>query len=246
MHFFLPSSRCLKLSTGKLARFADGSAVGEIGETSVLVAVVSKNKPTSQSSFIPLTVDYRQKLSSAGKIPHNFLRRELGATEKETLTGRLIDRSIRPLFPEGYFYDTQMSCNLLSVDGINNPDVAAINTASAALHLSDIPWNGPIGAVRIAIMDEYDCIVNPTRREMNESLFHLILAANHKKNILMLEGYANKPILLSYLLKGIKTGLKETSLIIEGINKLNEPVKEKRIVEKFFKPTDKMMDAVKL
>eukprot|EP00064_Thunnus_orientalis_P011649 superscaffoldBa00001701_g11680 len=108
-----------------------------------MVTAVSKTKP-SPSQFMPLVVDYRQKAAAAGRIPTNYLRRELGTTDNEILTSRLIDRSIRPLFPAGYFYDTQILCNLLAVDGVNDPDVLAINAASAALALSDIPWNGPI------------------------------------------------------------------------------------------------------
>ncbi|KAH0507811.1 Polyribonucleotide nucleotidyltransferase 1, mitochondrial [Microtus ochrogaster] len=112
------TSRKLEISSGKLARFADGCAV--------------------------VQVDYRQKAAAAGRIPTNYLRREIGSSDKEILTSRVIDRSIRPLFPAGYFYDTQVICNLLAVDGINEPDVLAINGASVALSLSDIPWNGPV------------------------------------------------------------------------------------------------------
>uniref|UniRef100_A0A3P9M7R6 Exoribonuclease phosphorolytic domain-containing protein n=1 Tax=Oryzias latipes TaxID=8090 RepID=A0A3P9M7R6_ORYLA len=120
------SHRKLEISSGKFARFADGSAVAQLGETSVMVTAVSKTKPTS-SQFMPLVVDYRQKAAAAGRIPTNYLRRELGTTDNEILTSRLIDRSIRPLFPPGYFYDTQVLCNLLAVDGVNDPDVLAIN-----------------------------------------------------------------------------------------------------------------------
>ncbi|XP_032208060.1 polyribonucleotide nucleotidyltransferase 1, mitochondrial isoform X2 [Mustela erminea] len=136
-------SRKLEISSGKLARFADGSAVVQSGDTAVMVTAVSKTKP-SPSQFMPLVVDYRQKAAAAGRIPTNYLRREIGSSDKEILTSRVIDRSIRPLFPAGYFYDTQVLCNLLAVDGVNEPDILAINGASVALSLSDIPWNGPI------------------------------------------------------------------------------------------------------
>ncbi|XP_026987508.1 polyribonucleotide nucleotidyltransferase 1, mitochondrial isoform X3 [Sagmatias obliquidens] len=136
-------SRKLEISSGKLARFADGSAIVQSGDTAVMVTAVSKTKP-SPSQFMPLVVDYRQKAAAAGRIPTNYLRREIGSSDKEILTSRVIDRSIRPLFPAGYFYDTQILCNLLAVDGVNEPDVLAINGASVALSLSDIPWNGPI------------------------------------------------------------------------------------------------------
>uniref|UniRef100_A0A8B9XZW2 Polyribonucleotide nucleotidyltransferase 1 n=1 Tax=Bos mutus grunniens TaxID=30521 RepID=A0A8B9XZW2_BOSMU len=119
-------SRKLEISSGKLARFADGSAVVQSGDTAVMVTAVSKTKP-SPSQFMPLVVDYRQKAAAAGRIPTNYLRREIGSSDKEILTSRVIDRSIRPLFPAGYFYDTQILCNLLAVDGVNEPDVLAIN-----------------------------------------------------------------------------------------------------------------------
>ncbi|KAH7972249.1 hypothetical protein HPB52_009899 [Rhipicephalus sanguineus] len=123
----LSNDQTLKLSSGKLAKFADGSAVAQIGDTSVMVTVVSKRKPSSSASFLPLVVDYRQKAAAAGRIPTNFLRRELGPTEKEILTSRVIDRSLRPLFPAGYFYETQLVCNLLAVDGVNDPDIVSLN-----------------------------------------------------------------------------------------------------------------------
>lgn len=138
----------MNISTGQYARLADGSAVATLGDTSVMVTAVSKSKPTN-SNFLPLVVDYRQKSAAAGRIPTNFFRRELGPTEREILTSRVIDRSIRPLFPANFQCDTQIICNMLAVDGINSPDIISINAASAALSLSDIPWNGPVGAVRV-------------------------------------------------------------------------------------------------
>ncbi|XP_013914696.1 PREDICTED: polyribonucleotide nucleotidyltransferase 1, mitochondrial-like [Thamnophis sirtalis] len=140
-------SKKLEISSGKLARFADGCAVVKLGDTTVMVTAVSKTK-ASQSQFLPLVVDYRQKGAAVGRIPTNYLRRELRTTDHEILTSRLIDRSIRPLFPAGYYYDTQIICNLLAVDDAYSPEVQAINAASAALALSDIPWNGPIGKYR--------------------------------------------------------------------------------------------------
>lgn len=155
------------MSCGKYARFADGTAVASMGDTAVMVTAVSKAKASS-SSFMPLMVDYRQKYAAAGRIPTNFLRRELGKycrlnvsenninficfhlgpSEKEILSGRLIDRSVRPLFPEAFKCETQLVCNMLAVDSMNLPDVLAINAASLALSISDIPWGGPVGAVR--------------------------------------------------------------------------------------------------
>lgn len=143
----------IRISSGKYARFADGCSVVSVGDTAVMVTAVAKSKPSGgNNSFLPLVVDYRQKAAAAGRIPTNFLRRELGPSEKEILAARLVDRSIRPLFPADFRSDTQLVCNMLAIDSSNLPDVQAINAASAALALSDIPWNGPIGAVRVGLV----------------------------------------------------------------------------------------------
>ncbi|XP_026498883.2 polyribonucleotide nucleotidyltransferase 1, mitochondrial [Vanessa tameamea] len=209
----------LKLSTGKYARFADGACVATLGNTSVLSTVVSKAKQSS-SSFLPLVVDYRQKAAAAGRIPTNFLRKELGPTEREILTSRLIDRSLRPLFPQNYFFDTQIVCNMLAVDGTNLPETVAINAASAALALSDVPWNGPVGAVRLGQI-ENELIVNPTRRDLEKSSLNLVVAATTGNLVVMLEGHANI-ILQQDLLKAIKLGTKEAQAIVRSIEKLQK------------------------
>ncbi|KFO18495.1 Polyribonucleotide nucleotidyltransferase 1, mitochondrial [Fukomys damarensis] len=227
-------NRKLEISSGKLARFADGSAVVQSGDTAVMVTAVSKTKP-SPSQFMPLVVDYRQKAAAAGRIPTNYLRREIGSSDREILTSRIIDRSIRPLFPIGYFYDTQVLCNLLAVDGINEPDILAINGASVALSLSDIPWNGPVGAVRIGMIDG-QCIVNPTRKEISSSTLNLVVAGAPKSQIVMLEASAEN-ILQQDFCHAIKVGVKYTQQIIQGIQQL---VKEigvaKRTPQKIFTP----------
>lgn len=169
----------------------------------MLSTVVSKAK-AGPSSFLPLTVDYRQKAAAAGRIPTNFLRRELGPTEKEILTSRLIDRSLRPLFPKNYNYETQIVCTMLAVDSVNSPETVAINAASTALALSDVPWNGPVGAVRIGQIDN-EIIVNPTRKDMEKSELNLVVTAAASNLVVMLEGSANN-ILQQDLLKAIKLG----------------------------------------
>ncbi|XP_019372212.1 PREDICTED: polyribonucleotide nucleotidyltransferase 1, mitochondrial isoform X1 [Gavialis gangeticus] len=224
--------RKLEISSGKLARFADGCAVVQLGDTSVMVTAVSKTK-SSVSQFMPLVVDYRQKAAAAGRIPTNYLRRELGTTDKEILTSRVIDRSIRPLFPEGYYYDTQIICNILAVDGINDPDVLAINGASAALALSDIPWNGPIGAVRVGIVDG-QLVINPTRKEMSSSLLNLVVAGGPQSQIVMLEAAADN-VLQQDLCHAIKIGLKHTQQIIQSIQHMvKKQGTGKRAVETVF------------
>lgn len=197
------NNRNLKISSGKYARLTDGCAVGSIGDTSVMVTAVSKSKPSS-SGFVPLLVDYRQKSAAAGRIPTNYLRRELGVTEREILTSRLIDRSLRPLFCENYCYETQIVCNMLAVDGVNNPDVVAINAASAALALSDIPWNGPVGAVRVAYIDG-EVVVNPTRKELQGSDLNLVVTAAKQNLVVMLEGMYGLNLLWDDFEKAVKT-----------------------------------------
>ncbi|XP_062376402.1 polyribonucleotide nucleotidyltransferase 1, mitochondrial [Sardina pilchardus] len=235
--------RKLEISTGKLARFADGSAVVKLGETSVMVTAVSKMKP-SPSQFMPLVVDYRQKAAAAGRIPTNYLRRELGTTDHEILTSRLIDRSIRPLFPAGYFYDTQVLCNLLAVDGVNNPDVLAINAASAALALSDIPWNGPIGAVRMGLVDG-EFIVNPTRKQMSESTLDLIVAGALHSQVVMMEASGDN-VLQQDFCHAIKVGVKHIQQIVLGIQQLvREQKVVKRTPQKLFVAPPEIVDFVR-
>ncbi|NXW50834.1 PNPT1 nucleotidyltransferase, partial [Nyctiprogne leucopyga] len=235
--------RKMELSSGKLARFADGSAVVQLGDTAVMVTAVSKTKP-SASQFMPLVVDYRQKAAAAGRIPTNYLRRELGSTDKEILTSRVIDRSIRPLFPAGYFYDTQILCNLLAVDGVNDPDILAINGASAALALSDIPWNGPVGAVRVGLVDG-ETIINPTRKQLSSSALNLVVAGAPQNQVVMLEATAEN-ILQQDFCHAIKVGVKHTQQIIQGIQQL---VKErgvvKRTVQKLFVAPEEIVEYTK-
>ncbi|XP_022818079.1 polyribonucleotide nucleotidyltransferase 1, mitochondrial [Spodoptera litura] len=209
----------LNIKTGQYARFADGACVATLGNTAILSTVVSRAKQSS-SSFLPLVVDYRQKAAAAGRIPTNFLRRELGPTEREILTSRLIDRSLRPLFPQNYFFDTQIVCNMLAVDSTNPPETVAINAASAALALSDVPWNGPVGAVRIGQIDN-EVIINPTRKDLQKSILNLVVAATNRNLVVMMEGSA-QDILQQDLLKAIKLGTKEAQLIVRGIEKLQK------------------------
>lgn len=214
-----------------------------LGETSVMVTAVSKTKPTP-SSFLPLVVDYRQKSAAAGRIPTNFLRRELGPSEKEILTSRLIDRSLRPLFFDGYNYETQIVCNILAMDGYNNPDIISINAASAALSLSDIPWNGPVGAVRVGFIDG-EVLVNPTRKELQSSKLNLIVSATKQNLVVMLEGQADN-ILQQDLLKAIKIGTKEAQAVVNGIEKLQKECgKTKRVLEEQPKLPEEVIDAIK-
>lgn len=217
---------------------SDGSCVGKSGETHVLATVVSRTTPTA-TGMTPLTVDYRQKAAAAGRIPTNYLRREIGATEREILTSRVVDRSLRPLFKPGYLYETQIICNLMSVDGINDPEVLAINAASAALAASDIPWSDPVGAIRVGLDASNNVLINPTRRELNFCNLDMIVSGTDAKDIVMVEASTKEPVDLNYLLKALSKASKEISSICKGLKKLRESVcRGERVVEKLFVPSD--------
>src|SRR3989454_599796 len=139
----------ISIETGKVAKLADGAVIVSCGDTIVLVSAVSATAVKEGQDFFPLTVDYREKAAAAGKFPGGYFKREGRPTEKEILTSRLIDRPIRPLFPKGWYNEVQVQSIVLSADGENDPDVLAIVGASTALMTSDIPWAGPLGAVRV-------------------------------------------------------------------------------------------------
>ncbi|XP_076657193.1 polyribonucleotide nucleotidyltransferase 1 [Halictus rubicundus] len=221
----LSDGKTISLLTGKYARFASGNVIAKCGETSVMTTTVRKNE-AMHSHITPLTVDYRQKAAAIGRIPSNYFRRDLGHTEQEILTSRLIDRSIRPLFDKRYCYETQIVCNLLAVDGINDPEVLSINAVSAALSVSDVPWNGPVGAVRVGIIDN-QFLINPSRRDLHHSNLDLIVTCTSKSCIIMIEGSAND-VSEPDLRKAIRMGVKECQSIVSSIIQLRDRVgKEK-------------------
>ena len=139
----------ITFETGKIAKLADGAVTVRSGDTIILVTAVSVTKLREGQDFFPLTVDYKEKAAAAGQFPGGYFKREGRPSEKEILTARMMDRPLRPLFPKDYFFETQIITIMLSADGQNDPDMLSINGASAALTVSDIPFDGPIGAVRI-------------------------------------------------------------------------------------------------
>ena len=180
----------ISIDTGKIAKLADGAVIVSCGDTMVLVSAVSAAAIREGQDYFPLTVDYREKAAAAGKFPGGYFKREGRPTEKETLTSRMIDRPLRPLFPHGYFYDTQVISILLSADGENDPDILAINGASAALSVSDIPFAGPIGAVRVGRLNG-EFVANPTHTEREQSDLDLIYVGT-ENDVIMIEGAANE------------------------------------------------------
>jgi polyribonucleotide nucleotidyltransferase len=182
------AGRTLSLETGRLAKQSHGAVLAQYGETVVLATVVSAYKSRDKIDFLPLTVDYQEKTFAAGKIPGGFFKREGRPTEKEILTSRLIDRAMRPLFPKGYDKETQIVVNVLSIDRENDSDTLALIATSAALEVSDIPFEGPVAAVRMGRIDG-KLVVNPLISEMESSDISLVIAAK-PESIMMLEGGA--------------------------------------------------------
>ncbi len=180
----------LTLETGQVARQADGAVMATLGETVVLCAVTAAKSVKEGQDFFPLTVHYQEKFSAAGRIPGGFFKRERGATEKETLTSRLIDRPIRPLFPEGFYNEINVICQVLSYDGENEPDILAMVAASAALTISGVPFMGPIGAARVGYVDgEY--VLNPTTEQVAAGDLDLVVAATGNA-VMMVESEAKE------------------------------------------------------
>ncbi len=180
----------LSIRTGKLAKQASGSVIVQHGDTVVLVTVVSA-RDIRPIDFLPLTVEYQEKIYAAGRVPGNYFRREIGRpSEKETLTARMIDRPIRPLFPKGYRFETQLIATVLSMDKENDPDTLAMIGASAALEISDIPFAGPIASVRVGRIDG-ELTINPTIEECESCDINIIVAGS-KTGVVMVEGGSDK------------------------------------------------------
>ena len=186
--FALPDGREITIETGKLATQADGSVMIRMGKTMLIATVVSNKEPREGAAFFPLSVDYQEKFASVGRIPGNFFRREARLSDYEVLICRLVDRAIRPLFPDGYMNDTQVIINLISADEDAMPDAMAALAASAALSVSDIPWAGPISEVRVARING-QLVVNPGRSAMENADLDIIVAAT-LDNVMMVEGEA--------------------------------------------------------
>jgi polyribonucleotide nucleotidyltransferase len=180
----------ITFETGKLAKLADGAVVVSYGETVVIVTVVAESTIDDGQDFFPLSVEYRERAAAVGRIPGGYFKREGRPSEKEILTCRMTDRPIRSLFPKGFFYETQIITTLLSADGENEPDILSINGASAALMVSDIPFQGPAGAVRVGRVNG-QWVANPTHSQMQLSDIDLVYVGT-EKDILMIEGSAKE------------------------------------------------------
>ncbi|RSU46867.1 polyribonucleotide nucleotidyltransferase [Sphingomonas sp. S-NIH.Pt15_0812] len=211
--------KTLTLETGKVARQADGAVIATLGETVVLCAVTAAKTVKEGQDFFPLTVHYQEKFSASGRIPGGFFKRERGATERETLVSRLIDRPIRPLFPEGFYNEINCIAQVLSYDGENEPDIVAMIAASAALTISGVPFMGPIGCARVGYKNgEYQ--LNPTDAEVLDGDLDLVVAATHDA-VMMVESEA-KELSEDVMLGAVVFAHKASRQIVDAIIDLAE------------------------
>jgi len=215
----LSGGKRISFETGKLAKQAHGSTVVRIGDNVVLATAVANAEPREGIDFFPLTVDYREYTYAGGRIPGGFIKREGRPSEREILTSRMIDRPIRPLFADGFRCETQVIAFVLSADTENDPDVAAINGASCALALSDIPFLGPVGAVRVGLVDG-QFILNPTYGEIRDGLLNLMVVGSADA-IVMIEAGA-KEVKEETVVDAIEFAHAEIKKICAAINELRE------------------------
>src|SRR6185369_13339086 len=215
----LAGGKTISFETGKLAKQAHGSVVVRIGENVVLATATANPDPREGIDFFPLTVDYREYTYAGGRFPGGFIKREGRPSEREILTSRQIDRPIRPLFAEGFKCETQVIAFVLSADADNDPDVVAINSASAALTISDIPFLGPVGAVRVGLVNG-SFVINPTYTEMEESLLNIMVVGT-SEGIVMIESGA-KEVKEETVVDAIEFGHSEIKKICAAINELRE------------------------
>ena len=220
-------SQVLKIETGNIAKQADGSVLVSLGDTIVMVTVVFKKDVNPEQDFFPLTVDYQEKFYAGGRIPGGFFKREGRPSEKEILTCRLIDRPLRPLFPKDFFNDVQIIVNTLSIDPEISPDIPAIIGASAAVSISGLPFDLPIGASRIGIIDN-DLVLNPTKSQLENSTLDLVIAGTSDA-ILMVESGANE-LSEEKMLEALVFGHESFKPVIDLINELKKEVSIEKYV----------------
>ena len=211
------AGRKLKLETGKIARQADASVIASYGGTTVMANVVAAKSANPDMDFFPLTVNYQEKYYSVGKIPGGFFKREGRPTEKETLTSRLIDRPLRPLFNDDFLYEVQVICTVISSDKDVDPDILSFLAASAAVAISGLPFNGPLGAIRVGFIDGNYCI-NPTRSELENSHLDMVIAGSDAA-VIMVESEA-KELSEDQMLGGILFAHQEMQVAIEAIKEM--------------------------
>ncbi|HXV67347.1 MAG TPA: polyribonucleotide nucleotidyltransferase, partial [Nitrospira sp.] len=219
------AGRTLRLETGRVAKQADGSIWASYGDTVVLATAVASQTAKPGVDFLPLTVDYQEKTYAAGKIPGGYFKREGRPSEKEVLTSRLIDRPLRPLFPEGYYFETQVIASVLSADKTGSSDVIGITAASAALSISNIPFQGPVAGVKIGRVNG-EFVVNPDLETMEKSELNLVVAGTADA-VMMVEAGANE-LPETVMLQALDLAHAEIKKIVAKISELAQKVGNKK------------------
>jgi len=239
--FIEVGGRPLVLETGKIAKQANGAVTARYGDTVVLVSACMANKPNDRD-FLPLTVDYRENTYSAGKIPGGFFKREGRPTEKEILVSRLIDRPMRPLFPESWRNETQLIAMVLSADSDNDPDVIAVTAASAAAYISDLPFTDPIAAVRVGLLNG-QLVANPTVADQKVSKLNIVVAGT-ANGIVMVESGAFE-VSEEKVVEALEFGHAQVKKIVAGIKELHDRLKPKKVVVEPFPFDQSIFDNLK-
>jgi len=234
--------KTLTFETGKIARQASGAVTVRCGDTIVFAAASRSKEPLEDINFLPFQVIYQEKLASTGKTPGGFIKREGKPTQNEILTCRLIDRPLRPCFPDGYYHDTQLNSSVWSYDGVNKPDTLAICAASAALSISEIPLLKPIGAVRVGMIDDR-FIINPTVEEDKASKLDLVIAGSHEA-VLMIEGSCDF-LTEEQLLVAIEKGHEAIKVICDAIAALQKKCGKEKIKDTIKPFPQAALDAIK-
>ena len=226
----LNDGRTITIETGKLAKQADGSAIVKMGDTMLLATVVSNKEASENVSFFPLSVDYKEKYAAAGRFPGGFFKREARPSEHEILISRLVDRALRPLFPDDYYAETQILISLISAEKDVMPDALACLAASSALAVSDIPFNGPISEARVARINN-QFVINPKHEEMEEADIDLIVAAT-KENVVMVEGEM-KEVSESDMVEAIKFAHEQIKVQCEAQTLLAEKIEKAKVKREY-------------
>ncbi|HHW45472.1 MAG TPA: polyribonucleotide nucleotidyltransferase [Clostridiales bacterium] len=236
------AGRTLSVETGKMALLANGSCLVRYGETAVLCTATASDKPKEGVDFFPLSVNFEEKLYSVGKIPGSFTRREGRPSEKAILASRVIDRPIRPLFPQDMRNEVSIVCTALSTDPDCSPEIAGMIGASIAISISDIPWNGPIAGVSVGYVDG-EIVINPTEEQSEKSKLHLTVASTEEK-VVMIEAGADQ-IPEDIMLEAIKAGHAENQKLIKFINEIAAEIGKPKFTFESNKPDPEMYEAIK-
>ncbi|KAK3272309.1 hypothetical protein CYMTET_19388 [Cymbomonas tetramitiformis] len=236
------AGRDMIFECGKIARLADGSVVLKYGDTQVLVTAVAERRLQEGNDFMPLSVEYREKAYAHGRLPQNNSRREGVSKDREILIGRAIDRAIRPLFPKGFYYETQIMNHILCADGTQDPDVLCINAASAALMVSDIPWDGPCAAVSVGADKEGNLVLFPTVQQQEELDLNLLYACTEDKALMIEAGASNNGVSEKVFAAALQFAHNSAAVLIAPQRELAARVSKQKREADLIQPSDALLE----